>query len=1176
MPSNIDAISAAVRRATEQGFRDQLLAKGQARAMVWRDGRVPDGGPRFARGLSYDLLAYGYSLLTQGLRLLEGDGDHDLARTACAAAAEALEAVVANGPESPEADFHRLMAAGAYHIARYSARAFSLLTPFADAEAGNLAPVERALSLLMLRQLDRLDQLVIDWTTGDRTSDEALARQLADLMPADAWADAEAPDDQDPDDAASDAVVEVADLVLTQGFMVATSEALLALERGERSLLDRALEQFGVGLEDAEALNMVPQWWAHRLARHLFEELWGCSFHNVLPKAGPAGLPDWTSLRDLFIASLHSRSRAEIDLWPSQIDAAARAMAIDENLVVSLPTSAGKTRIAELCILACLSAGKRVMFITPLRALSAQTEVSLIRTFRPLGKTVSGLYGSIGVSGADAGLLMDRDIVVATPEKLDFALRNDPALLDDVGLVVLDEGHTIGLGEREVRYEVQIQRLLRRADADQRRIVCLSAVLPENDQLDDFVAWLSKDHADGLVFKDWRPTRLRFGEVAWSDNGGKLNITLGEETPYIPKFLTPREPPQLGGRGQRRKLFPCDQRELVLATTWRLIEDGQTVLIYCPQRRSVEPFADTIVDLYKRQLLSALIEEDDPRLNKALAIGTEWLGADHPLLQCLRLGVAVHHGALPTPYRREVEALLRDGILKVTVSSPTLAQGLNLSATTLVFQGLRGHSGIVEPHEFRNIVGRAGRAFIDVQGLVLYPMFDKQFSRRRDWTELVNETAGREMESGLLRLILTLLRRMQTKLGTKDAQTLIDYVAGMPQWDFEPVAGETVEEQAQQEDAWNTYVTSLDTALLSMLGEEEVADADIEAALDAALASSLWSRRLARRGEKLQALMRDTLVKRAQYIWANTTARQRRGYFLAGVGLATGHLLDAHGDELIDLLTRANGAIIGRDDELAIDTLTAFADLAFGIPPFAPRKLPPNWRDMLRCWLEGRPMSAFAGDEDSDALQFIEEAFLYRLPWALESVRVYGLAIGYTTAQGFELDDLELGVAAGAVETGVLNRDTIFLIQAGFTSRSGAQIAVADGGGDFESLSDLRAWARTPEVMELTSDPAWPTPETHELWLEFLGGLSPERIATWSRQEHRASVQWLGAAPRPGEALRIKPGSEDEIVDSAYQHIGVLAGWVNAQRSGLLQVTSRDGGVDLVYLGPNDLNAQIL
>uniref|UniRef100_UPI0025E04A11 DEAD/DEAH box helicase n=1 Tax=uncultured Rothia sp. TaxID=316088 RepID=UPI0025E04A11 len=71
------------------------------------------------------------------------------------------------------------------------------------------------------------------------------------------------------------------------------------------------------------------------------------------------------------------------------------------NMVVALPTSAGKTRIAELCILACLAAGKRVVFVTPLRALSAQTEVSLSSTFQPLGKTVSSLYGSIGVSDAD-------------------------------------------------------------------------------------------------------------------------------------------------------------------------------------------------------------------------------------------------------------------------------------------------------------------------------------------------------------------------------------------------------------------------------------------------------------------------------------------------------------------------------------------------------------------------------------------------------------------------------------------------------------------------------------------------------------------------------------------------------------------------------------------------------
>ena len=126
---------------------------------------------------------------------------------------------------------------------------------------------------------------------------------------------------------------------------------------------------------------------------------------------------------------------------------------------------------------------------------------------------------------------------MATPEKLDFALRNEPSLLDDVGLVVLDEGHMIGLGEREVRYEIQIQKLLRREDADTRRIVCLSAILPDGDKLDDFVGWLTEDHADGLIQKDWRPTGLRFGEIEWRGEYARLELAVGDERPLCAKVF---------------------------------------------------------------------------------------------------------------------------------------------------------------------------------------------------------------------------------------------------------------------------------------------------------------------------------------------------------------------------------------------------------------------------------------------------------------------------------------------------------------------------------------------------------------------------------------------------------------------------------------------------------------
>ena len=67
---------------------------------------------------------------------------------------------------------------------------------------------------------------------------------------------------------------------------------------------------------------------------------------------------------------------------------------------------------------------------------------------------------------------------------------------------------------------------------------------------------------------------------------------------------------------------------------------------------------------------------------------------------------------------------MREGILKVTISSPTLAQGLNLSATAVIIHSLFRNRERIETSEFKNVVGRAGRAYVDVEGLVLYPIFD--------------------------------------------------------------------------------------------------------------------------------------------------------------------------------------------------------------------------------------------------------------------------------------------------------------------------------------------------------------------------------------------------------------------------------------------------------------------
>ena len=290
----------------------------------------------------------------------------------------------------------------------------------------------------MRRNFGALRSSVLDYRASGQGSDARIAAGIqAQLDQAEAVV---AP----PEDS-NDFLFDGLDIALTDAFMASMSLFLLALERGEQSLVEQALERLRVNLAICSEMNMLPQWWAHRVAIHLLSDLWSSTFHERVPLQPAGGLAaDWPRLRELFIALLQRRAKAEIDLWPSQTEAAARAVDQSDDLVVSLPTSAGKTRIAELCILRCLAGSKR--WSSGRRcAPSAQTETTLQRTFGPLGKTISAFYGSIGVSGFDEDAIRERDIVVATPEKLDFALRNDPSLLDDVGLLVFDEGHMIGL-----------------------------------------------------------------------------------------------------------------------------------------------------------------------------------------------------------------------------------------------------------------------------------------------------------------------------------------------------------------------------------------------------------------------------------------------------------------------------------------------------------------------------------------------------------------------------------------------------------------------------------------------------------------------------------------------------------------------------------------------------------
>ncbi len=850
--------------------------------------------------------------------------------------------------------------------------------------------------------------------------------------------------------------------------------------------------------------GMASLWWIIRLTLGLLDDLWRQSLHVVLPLNPPNGaLARYSDLRTIFISSLFARKVAEIELWPSQVDAARRAADPADDLVVALPTSAGKTRVAELATLTALAMGKRTMIVTPLRALSTQSERSFRSQFGPLGATVSSLYGKSGLSVGDTDALRSHDIVVSTPEKLDFALRSDPTIIDNVGLIVLDEGHLIGPGDREIRYEVLVQRLLRRADAGERRIVCLSAVLPDSEHLTDMTAWTRSDAEGEPVRSNWRPTDQHFGTLEWRGTAGRLNYDLKDNGPFVSEFIR-----ELPPRGRDHNSYPRELKDVVLMSAWRFAAVGKCTLIYITQANWVEGYGKRAVRLVEKGYLPSLLDTPED-IESAIMIGAEWLGRDHPAVQCLRYGMAIHHGKLPSPFLREVERLLASGKIKVTAASPTLAQGLNLNATVLLVPYLVRQRKPISGEEFANVSGRAGRAFVDTEGLILHVMNDSFVERRDQWLRLVNEVRERSLESGFIAVIHKVIQRLAAN-GIDGAEGYEYLVNAREAW--RKSADEDGEELEQ-------LVAKVDSIVLGLVDALDADAENLSELIEEALSGSLWERQLERHPPSVKRGQLRVLTARARLIWGETTEAQRYGHYAMGVGLEAGIRVDAMADELANDLDRADMAALQGDTGELHESLKQLAERLLTVQPFATETLDDDWRDILREWINGSSLS----DIGSENVALIENAFVYRLVWALEAVRVRRHSLGWEPEDG-----IIPGAAAACVDTGLPDFRMTLLVRGGLTSREAALAVVRELDPEFFDGSGMRQWLASNVVAGLSLREDWPSESTARLWHRFRAEALSDRERAWHKSTEGFQISELYHQAVQDRALvRIEPNPDE-------------------------------------------------
>jgi len=378
------------------------------------------------------------------------------------------------------------------------------------------------------------------------------------------------------------------------------------------------------------------------------------------------------------------------------------------NSLLTLPTSTGKTLIAEACMAAASHCNGISIYVAPYVAIGEQVRSSLSAKTRGHIPLIS-MFGGFKLETTDGN---SRHLVVMTPERLDGWLRGAEDALENLRLVVFDEMHIIENGARGARVEGLISRLrLLQRRLPHLRILGLSAVLAEPERI---CAWMGVGTAQ-LHRISWRPTARRLavcranGEMHWVHGNDALRpANARPDTPIsrkvgvaLPNQITPSRNPVVYEEAASHNIS-----SLALSLLQRL---GTPGLIVCRTRTDTRMLAKSLAILR-----TAVADAELTALAESITQRYAWLGT---LSNCLRHGVAFHNASLPYDVRRDVEKLIRARKLQLVCATTTLAEGADLPFRwTLVAHWLGGDGLPMKSMTFRNIAGRSGRAGAFTEG----------------------------------------------------------------------------------------------------------------------------------------------------------------------------------------------------------------------------------------------------------------------------------------------------------------------------------------------------------------------------------------------------------------------------------------------------------------------------
>jgi hypothetical protein len=483
-------------------------------------------------------------------------------------------------------------------------------------------------------------------------------------------------------------------------------------------------------------------------------------------------LPGFTGIAADRWATAIRRPEFPKELWPSQMLLGQAGLFSGESGIVQMPTSAGKTRSVEIVLRSAFLSGrtKLAVVVAPFRALCHEIGTSLRQAFREDDVKVNELSDAMQLDflqqvaellGSEAPT--SKYILVLTPEKLLYVLRQTPTLVTDIGLVVYDEGHQFDSGSRGITYELlltEIKALLPTGA----QTVLVSAVIQNAQAIGE---WLMGDGVRVVNGGDLLPTARSVAFASWLERLGRLMFyesdSYGQPDYFVPRVI--EEQALARRRGERTdRYFPAkdSSNDVALYLGIRLVPQG-SVAIFCGRKDTASGMAARVVEVYERGFdlpaPAASANADELRRLKNLIDGH--FGEHAVASRAASLGVFVHHGTTPHGLRLSIEYAMQQGRINFVACTSTLAQGVNLPIRYLIVSGIYQAGERIKVRDFQNLIGRAGRSGMHTEGLVIFSdpaAFDTRQQRTESWkfnssVELLSPSRSESTTSSLLGLL---------------------------------------------------------------------------------------------------------------------------------------------------------------------------------------------------------------------------------------------------------------------------------------------------------------------------------------------------------------------------------------------------------------------------------------